>query len=258
MLRLAISTLAFSASTLIHATDLTQQMRDLQSGPNSMIPSGGPAPQPMRVYLKNGPTQPPLDSFRLIQGEPEIWRWENEDAFFKKGKKITHRIADLDSLVLADSSVGLPAPNGKEVLFLQEAGALNYYALWPKAEGMPPYFQKDKGDLLKTSTQNIRDAVADDPEALNLIDRYSKRWYWRGGIMAGGVGLIAASIALSSATQETDANGEKKATTPVPAILAGAGLLAVIVPITPFINFIWNPLPKRSLDTYNRNRAESK
>jgi hypothetical protein len=59
------------------------------------------------------------------------------------------------------------------------------------------------------------------------IDRYSKRWYWRDGIMASEVGLIGAGLVLASATEETDANGEKKPSTPVPGILAVTGLLAV-------------------------------
>jgi hypothetical protein len=31
--------------------------------------------------------------------------------------------------------------------------------------------------------------------------------------------------------------------------------LAVTVPITPIIKFIWNSLPKKSMDIYNRNQA---
>lgn len=208
----------------------------------------------MRVYRKDGPTQPPLDSFRLIQGKPEIWRWEDESAIFKKGGKITYKLADIDSIVVEERGMAFPGPTGRHWLWPQESGAINFYAFEWEAKGLPAYLKKGDGAITRTHAKVIREMVEGDEEATAMIDRYSDRWKWRLGISAVGVGLAAGGLALAKATEVEDENGDKKPSTIGPGILFAAGLVTAVVPVTPIVNFIWKPLPKRALDTYNANR----
>lgn len=66
--------------------------------------------------------------------------------------------------------------------------------------------------------------------------------------------MLACAWAITLATLETDENGERRASTDVPAYIGAAGVITFVIPLTPYVNFIWNSLPKRSLDAYNRNR----
>lgn len=211
----------------------------------------------MRVYLKGENKPLELDSFRLAADKYPVWRYKDENGIIFKGGKIQYRTDEIDSIVLENGMQG--APHGENLIYLGRPGAISFYNLYPDTSDiMPDFIRKGRGDILRADTKSIRLVVEDDPEALGLINRYSDRWLWRGGLVGVGAALVGAGLGIAVATEEKDENGKRKPTTPVAGIMVIAGLATVVVPLTSILNFIWDPLPKRSLDTYNRNRVGSK
>ncbi len=248
--------LGLALACAVHAMDPMMQMQQHQQQMMMMnmmqnVPDAGPVK--MRVYLKDGSKTPPLDSFRLSQGKVLLWRYEEEEAVKLKGKKIEYGPEQIDSIVIDKGFKGLPFRN--RMVFLNKPGAIEYFSTgyMDSSDAMPYLIRKDGGELLRPRAAVIQDMVAGDPEAKDLIDRYAQRWYWRAGIMGVGAGLVGAGLGIAVATEEKDADGKRKPTTPVAGIMVLAGLVAVVVPVTPILNFIWNPLPKQALDTYNQN-----
>jgi hypothetical protein len=256
MYRFAISALAFFCSVgalgaqppmgPMPSFDQQRQMQQAMSAPRA-----SPLLK-MRVFLKGGPQNPPLDSFRLSSGKILVWRFMKEDAFLFTGGAIEYRGDQIDSIVLENGKKGVPY--GKWMTFLNQAGPINYYGLEPDTLGSMPFLiQKGSGEIVRPSPKNIRLMVEEDPEAGAWMSRYGHRFLWKSGVAAAGLGMFIGGVAWSQATQKTDADGRKGDGSMGGLILGLGGAAVFCVPFTALLDFIWADMPKKALDAYNRN-----
>lgn len=209
----------------------------------------------MRVYLKDGVKNPPLDSFRLASGNSVLWRFVNENALLFNGGTVEYRGDQVDSIILENGRKGVPY--GKWMTFLNQAGPINYYGIAPDTtDAMPYLIKKGSGDIVRATPKKIRPLVEGDPEAEKWMDRYGHRWWWKSGAAAAGLGMMVGGFSWSRSTITTDSAGHTHPGSYGGLYLALGGLAVFCVPLTPVVDFIWKGMPKKALDSYNRNHRQ--
>ena len=229
-----------------------QQQRDMLMMNNvPYLPES--LPVRMRVYLKDSTKTPGLDSFRLSTGKIVLWRYVKERESYLKGNKIEYGPGQIDSVVTETGYLGVPFK--KRMVFLTTPGAIGYYTFGPDTVmGLPYLVRKDEGELLRPRASVIRKLVAEDAEATAWMTKYGHRFYWRGGVAALGAAIFIAGGLTLDASRYKDENGDEKGTSPTAFGLMGLGAVTFVIPLTPLLNPIWDDMPRKSLDAYNRNR----
>jgi hypothetical protein len=87
------------------------------------------------------------------------------------------------------------------------------------------------------------------------MTRYRNRWWWKTGIAAAGAGMFAGGVAWSRATAKEDEDGGSQGGASGGMVLGLTGIAIFAAPWLGWLDFLWDGMPKKALDTYNRNQG---
>lgn len=84
------------------------------------------------------------------------------------------------------------------------------------------FFTKDDGDLQSYNYNNLREALADNPGSLEVLDQYRKSRY-----IENGVSLVGAGLLIYGLTQSFNMTGTNNNSGLSPTVYAGAAVISI-------------------------------
>jgi hypothetical protein len=181
-----------------------------------------------------------IDKSTRVEAE-DVRAYQNEDGYFRRvsGRppKFARRVR-----------------RGRLDLYERAEYVFSPMIMMPGAPGAPPimmgghggdvsfgYFAKGEGDVHPLKYGPLREAVSDDPASLRHLNQYRALGYVQIGLVAGGLGLIVASLAQLEPKED-----------PPPMLFVGAG-----VAVTAWVpHLLRSGKLEAAVNTYNRYRLE--